>query len=80
MPTSSSRGPPSPNPSCPRKTPPYLFDRAEADEHAFNAGACKLVLTHLWPGTDPSAARDAAQQAYPADLDIANPGMIIKLG
>jgi ribonuclease BN (tRNA processing enzyme) len=44
-----------------------------------NAGARRLVLTHLWPGTNPAAARDAARQAYPADLDIANQGMIIKL-
>jgi ribonuclease BN (tRNA processing enzyme) len=69
-----------PEPSCPRKTPPYLSTARKVGEHAFNAGARKLVPTHLWPGTDPSAARDAARQAYAADLDIANPGMIIKLG
>lgn len=44
------------------------------------ASARRLVLTHLWPGTDPSAARDAAWQAYPADLHVATPGMTIELG
>lgn len=47
--------------------------------YAAKAGARRLVLTHLWPGTDPAAAQDAARQAYPADLDIATPGMIIEL-
>ena len=40
----------------------------------------RLVLTHLWPGADPSAARAAAQRAYPADVRVATPGMIIDLG
>jgi ribonuclease BN (tRNA processing enzyme) len=59
---------------------PYLSTARQAGEHAAKASAGRLVLTHLWPGTDPSAARDAARQAYPADLRIAIPGTTIELG
>lgn len=63
----------------PEKDAPYLSTARQAGQHAAKAGARRLVLTHLWPGTDPAAAQDAARQAYPADLDIATPGMIIEL-
>ena len=59
---------------------PFLSTAGQAGQHAAGAGAGRLVLTHLWPGTDPAAARTAARRAYPADLDIAAPGMIIDLG
>lgn len=63
----------------PEKDAPYLSTARQAGEHAAQAGARKLVLTHLWPGTDPFAARDAARRAYPADLDVVTPGMNIEL-
>jgi ribonuclease BN (tRNA processing enzyme) len=59
---------------------PFLSTAGQAGQHAAGAGAGRLVLTHLWPGTDPAAARTAARRAYPADLDVAGPGMIIDLG
>jgi ribonuclease BN (tRNA processing enzyme) len=59
---------------------PFLSTADQAGQHAAGAGAGRLVLTHLWPGTDPAAARTAARRAYPADLDVAAPGMIIDLG
>ena len=59
---------------------PFLSTAGQAGQHAADAGAGRLVLTHLWPGTDPAAARTAARRAYPADLDVAAPGMIIDLG
>jgi ribonuclease BN (tRNA processing enzyme) len=59
---------------------PYLSTARQAGEHAAKADARRLVLTHLWPGTDPSTARAAAQRVYSADLDIATPGMTIDLG
>ena len=59
---------------------PFLSTAGQAGQHAAGAGAGRLVLTHLWPGTDPAAARTAARRAYPADLDVAAPGMIIDLG
>jgi ribonuclease BN (tRNA processing enzyme) len=63
----------------PGRDTPYLSTARQAGEHAAQADARKLVLTHLWPGTDPSAARDAARHAYPADLNVATPGMSIEL-
>jgi ribonuclease BN (tRNA processing enzyme) len=59
---------------------PYLSTAGQAGRHAASADAKRLVLTHLWPATDPAAARTAARRAYRGDLDIAVPGMIIDLG
>jgi ribonuclease BN (tRNA processing enzyme) len=59
---------------------PYLSTAGQAGEHAARADARRLVLTHLWPGTDPSAARAAARRGYSADLDVAVPGLTIDLG
>jgi ribonuclease BN (tRNA processing enzyme) len=58
----------------------YLSTAHQAGEYATKADAKRLVLTHLWPGTDPSAARAAARRGYPAGLDVATPGMTIDLG
>jgi ribonuclease BN (tRNA processing enzyme) len=59
---------------------PYLSTARQAGEYGARADAKRLVLTHLWPGTDPSATRAAARRAYPADLHIATPGLTIDLG
>jgi ribonuclease BN (tRNA processing enzyme) len=59
---------------------PYLSTARQAGEYGARADAKRLVLTHLWPGTDPSAARAAARRAYPADPSIAKPGLTIDLG
>jgi ribonuclease BN (tRNA processing enzyme) len=56
---------------------PYLSTARQAGEYAAKAGAKRLVLTHLRPGTDPSTAHAAAQRVYSADVDIAAPGMSI---
>ena len=69
-----------PDHELPAGDAPYLSTARQAGEHAARAGARRLVLTHLWPGTNPSAARTAAQRAYTGDLDIATPGMTIELG
>jgi ribonuclease BN (tRNA processing enzyme) len=63
----------------PAQNAPYLSTARQAGENAAAAGAGRLVLTHLWPGTDPAAARAAAQRVYAADLDVATPGLIIDL-
>ena len=57
----------------------FLSTARQAGEHAARAGARRLILTHLWPGTDPAAARVAARRAYRADLDVAAPGLTIDL-
>jgi ribonuclease BN (tRNA processing enzyme) len=57
----------------------FLSTARQAGEHAAQAGVGRLVLTHLWPGTDPSLSREAAQRACAADVDIAAPGLVIDL-
>ncbi|MCW2917405.1 MAG: fold metallo-hydrolase [Actinomycetia bacterium] len=64
----------------PAKNAPFLSTAHQAGEHATQAGVGRLVLTHLWPGLDPSAAADAARQTYTGDLGVAAPGMVIELG
>jgi len=64
----------------PAQDAPYLSTARQAGEYAAKGDAKRLVLTHLWPGTDPSTTHAAAQRVYSADLDIATPGMTIDLG
>jgi len=65
----------------PDETPPdarlYLTSAREAGRQAAEAGAKHLLLTHLWPGTDPEAARGAAGAAFHRDIDIAAPGLLV---
>ncbi|HEX4088844.1 MAG TPA: MBL fold metallo-hydrolase [Trebonia sp.] len=58
----------------------YLSTARQAGEHAARADTGRLVLTHLWPGGDQSAAREAARRAYAGDLDVAAPGLTVDLG
>jgi ribonuclease BN (tRNA processing enzyme) len=64
----------------PARDAPFLSTARQAGQHAASAGVNRLVLTHLWPGTDPAAVRAAARRAYLAEPDIAAPGMTINLG
>jgi ribonuclease BN (tRNA processing enzyme) len=43
------------------------------------AGAARLMLTHLWPGTDPNASRAAAARSFQGRIDVATPGMVVDL-
>ncbi len=58
---------------------PYLSSAADAGRHAARAGAGRLILTHLWPGTSHDRARDAAAAPYGGDIDVAAPGLVISL-
>ena len=40
------------------------------------AGAGRLVLTHLMPGTDPGAAVTAAAASYGGDITVATPRLV----
>jgi ribonuclease BN (tRNA processing enzyme) len=57
----------------------YLTDARTAARQAAEAGVGHLLLTHLWPGTDPSHARAVAGAAYAGRLDVAAPGVVIDL-
>jgi ribonuclease BN (tRNA processing enzyme) len=58
----------------------YLSSAADAGRQAAEAGARRLLLTHLWPGTDPAAARAAAAGGYDGEIEVATPGLVRDLG
>ena len=43
------------------------------------AGTGRLILTHLLPGTDPAAARAAAERGYRGKVGVATPGLVVDL-
>jgi len=54
----------------------YLSTARQAGAVAREAGAGRLVLTHLWPGTDPDEAVRAAAASYPGKIAVASPGLV----
>jgi len=48
-------------------------------EYATRAGVRHLVLTHLWPGTPPEDALEAARETYGGRLDVARPGLVLEI-
>jgi ribonuclease BN (tRNA processing enzyme) len=57
-----------------------LNTAAEVGRQAAAAGVGRLVLTHLFPTTDPAAARAAAAAGFDGPVDVAGPGSAIQLG
>jgi ribonuclease BN (tRNA processing enzyme) len=47
---------------------------------ARQAGTGRLLLTHLWPGTDPDEAVRAAAGSYPGEIAVASPGLVAEPG
>jgi ribonuclease BN (tRNA processing enzyme) len=58
----------------------HLSSARQAGEGAARAGARRLLLTHLLPGSDAAAAVDAARRAYPGEIAIADSGTVVDLG
>jgi ribonuclease BN (tRNA processing enzyme) len=58
----------------------YLSSARQAGEHAARAGAARLLLTHLWPGTLPSQALRAARATYDGETDVAREDETVHLG
>lgn len=58
----------------------YLSTARQAGGYAARAGAGRLVLTHLWPGTEREHAEDAARREYGGDVGIAHGGIAVDLG
>ena len=56
-----------------------LANADQAGEHATAAHVEQLVLTHLWPGTDPGAARHAAGRRFHGPISVAVPGLMLDL-
>jgi ribonuclease BN (tRNA processing enzyme) len=57
----------------------YLSSARQQGRQAAEAGAGHLLLTHLMPGTDPAAARAAAQHGYQGEIGIATAGLALNL-
>jgi ribonuclease BN (tRNA processing enzyme) len=55
----------------------YLSSARQAGRDAADAGVGRLVLTHLMPGTDPDAAREAAA-AFNGSIDVAIAGLVFE--
>jgi len=53
----------------------YLTSALQAGAQATGAGVGRLMLTHLWPGTDVGAAMSAASATYAGRIDVAQCGL-----
>jgi len=56
-----------------------LASARQAAEQASEAGAKRLLLTHLWPGTDPAEALRVAGLAYDGWIGISGAGLVVDL-
>lgn len=63
--------------TLPERSRGGLNTAAVVGRQAAAAGARHLVLTHLFPTTDPAAALAAARSSYEGPLDVAVPGLTI---
>ncbi|MFF5052456.1 hypothetical protein ACFY1S_04635 [Micromonospora sp. NPDC000663] len=57
----------------------FLSSAAEVGRYASAARAGAVLLTHLWPGTDPEVAIAATWQAYAGPVTVARPGVVVDL-
>jgi ribonuclease BN (tRNA processing enzyme) len=51
----------------------------QAAEQARGAAARRLLLTHLWPGTDHARALAEAATEYDGRIDVAASGLVVDL-
>jgi ribonuclease BN (tRNA processing enzyme) len=56
-----------------------LTSAREAGQQATQAGARRLLLTHLWPGVEAQAAMDAARAEYEGEIAVAAAGLVVDL-
>ena len=63
----------------PEDARPYMSSPTVAGRQAAAAGAGRVLLTHLWPGTDRAAALAEAGEQYSGELGIAVPDLTIEL-
>jgi ribonuclease BN (tRNA processing enzyme) len=55
-----------------------LSSARQVGRQAAQAGAGRLVLTHLHPGTQVAAAREAAADSYDGEIGVAVPGLMLE--
>ncbi len=67
----------------PDQVPPddreFLTNARRAAAQATEAGVHRLMLTHLWPGTDPVVAASAAAEQFAGRIDVAVGGLVVEL-
>jgi ribonuclease BN (tRNA processing enzyme) len=63
----------------PEDSAPYLSSARIAGRNAAAASVASLLLTHLWPGTDPAVAKAAANDEYGGEIDVARAGVVVEL-
>ncbi len=63
----------------PEDSRPFLSHARQVGQDAAHANVRRLLLTHLWPGTDPQAARTAAAQAYHGEIGVATADLEVDL-
>jgi len=56
----------------------FLSSARQAGGQAAEAGAGRLLLTHLWPGTDQAAAKAAAIDRYDGEVGVATAGLVLE--
>jgi ribonuclease BN (tRNA processing enzyme) len=57
----------------------FLSSARTAGRQATEAGAARLVLTHLWPGTNPQTALTAAADTYAGPVAVAASNLTVDL-
>jgi ribonuclease BN (tRNA processing enzyme) len=57
----------------------HLSSAKQAGELSSRATVKHLMLTHLWPGTDPHAAEQAARRGYDGTITVARAGVVVDL-
>jgi len=58
----------------------YLSSPRQAGRQARQAGVKRLLLTHLWPGTEHAAAVAEAAAEYDGEVGVAVPGIVGPVG
>src|ERR671914_511105 len=54
----------------------HLSSAEQAGQQAREAHVARLLLTHLWPDTDPSAAQSAATNSFDGPVEVAMTGLV----
>lgn len=57
----------------------FASTAAQAGASAATADVGRLLLTHLYPGTDADKVREAASVGYGGPIDVAVPGLVVDL-
>jgi ribonuclease BN (tRNA processing enzyme) len=57
----------------------HLSSARYAGQVAARTGIGTLVLTHLWPGTDPSEAEEQAGRSFTGEIAVARAGLVVDL-